>query len=106
MKTLAANIAYGSLGTIFATLIGNVLLYYGFGVAVERMNQRVRNDAFGSIARQECGYFDAHPVGSITSQLQDDAALLHSFSGAPIRALIVSLASVAVGLVIGFYYMW
>ncbi|KAG7369599.1 efflux ABC transporter permease/ATP-binding protein [Nitzschia inconspicua] len=106
MKSLAANIAYGSLGTILATLIGNVLLYYGFGVATERMNQRVRNDAFKSLARQECGYFDSHPVGSLTSRLQDDAALLHSFSGAPIRALIVSLASVFVGLVIGFYYLW
>lgn len=106
MKTLAANIAYGSLGTILASLVGNILLYYGFGVAVERMNLRVRNGAFQSLARQECGFFDANPVGSITSQLQDDAAFLHSFAGAPIRALIVSLSSVAVGVVIGFYYMW
>ncbi|KAL3906406.1 MAG: hypothetical protein SGILL_009283, partial [Bacillariaceae sp.] len=106
MKTLAANIAFGSLGTIFASLIGNILLYYGFGVAVERMNQRVRDDAFKSLCRQECGYFDAKPVGKITSELQDDAAMIHSFTGEPIRSLIVSLSSVLVGIVIGFYFMW
>ena len=106
MKTLAANIAFGSLGTIIASLFGNILLYYGFGVAVERMNRRVRDDAFKSLCRQECGYFDANPVGKITSELQDDAALVHSFTGEPIRSLVVSLASVLVGVVIGFVYMW
>jgi ATP-binding cassette subfamily B (MDR/TAP) protein 1 len=106
MKTLAANIALGSLGTILASLSGNILLYYGFGIAVERMNQRVRNNAFKSLCRQECGYFDFNPVGKITSELQDDAAMVHSFTGEPIRSLIVSLSSVLVGIVIGFYYMW
>ncbi|KAL3921336.1 MAG: hypothetical protein SGARI_006706, partial [Bacillariaceae sp.] len=94
MKTLAGNIAFGSLATIVASLFGNILLYYGFGVAVERMNQRVRDNAFKSLCRQECGYFDANPVGKITSELQDDAALVHSFTGEPIRSLVVSLSSV------------
>ena len=106
MKTLAANIAFGSLGTIIASLVGNILLYYGFGVAVERMNRRVRDDAFKSLCRQECAYFDANPVGKITSQLQDDAALVHSFTGEPIRSLVVALSSVLVGVVVGFVYMW
>jgi len=106
MKELARNIAFGSLGTIAACLLGYILLYWGFGVATERMSERVRNDAFKSLCRQECGYFDARPVGGLTSQLQDDAALVHSFSGEPIRSLLVSLSSVVVGLVIGFYYMW
>jgi ATP-binding cassette, subfamily B (MDR/TAP), member 1 len=88
MKTLAANVAYGSLASIVASLIGNILLYYGFGIAAERMNRRVRNAAFKSLVRQEVAFFDSHPVGTLTSQLQDDAALVHSFSGEPIRSLV------------------
>ena len=44
--------------------------------------------------------------GAITSQLAEDAALLHSFSGEPIRTLVLNLASVLVGVVISFIYMW
>ena len=106
MKDLAANIAYGSFAMIIACLIGNILLYWGFGNAVERLSRRIRQDAFHSLCRQECGFFDAHPVGALTSQLQDDAAFVHAFAGEPIRSLLVSLASVLVGLVVGFYYMW
>jgi ABC-type multidrug transport system fused ATPase/permease subunit len=101
MQDLAAAVAYGSLGTLLASLIGNILLYWGFGVAVERMNRRVRNDMFKSLIRQEVGYFDSHPVGVLTAQLQDDAAMVQSFTGEPIRSLLVSLSSVAVGLVVG-----
>jgi ATP-binding cassette subfamily B (MDR/TAP) protein 1 len=106
MKHLARKLAFGSLATITVTLIGNVLLYYGFGTATERMNKRVRDAAFDSLVRQEVGFFDLRPVGGLTTQLQDDAALIHSFSGQPIRILVVSLASVLVGLIVGFVYMW
>ena len=45
-------------------------------------------------------------TGSITSQLAEDAALLHSFSGEPIRTMVLNLSSVLVGVVISFVYMW
>jgi ATP-binding cassette subfamily B (MDR/TAP) protein 1 len=101
MQDLASSIAWGSFGTMMAAFFGNILLYYGFGVAVERMNRRVRNEMFQSLIRQEVGYFDSHNVGSLTAQLQDDAAMVQSFTGEPIRSLIVSLSSVCVGLVVG-----
>ena len=56
--------------------------------------------------RQEVGYFDLRPVGIITSQLHEDAALIHSFSGEPIRTLVMNVASVLVGVVISFIFMW
>ena len=43
------------------------------------MNKRVRDAAFNALIRQEVGFFDLRPVGVITSQIQDDAALIHSF---------------------------
>ena len=87
-------------------LVGNALVFWGFGMASERLNKRVRDSAFSALVRQEVAFFDKQSVGSITSQLQDDAALIHTFSGEPIRSLIMSLSSVITGLVVSFVYMW
>lgn len=106
MRDQSFLITYGCIGTIAATMIGNMLLFYGFNIAAERMNKRVRDDAFQSLVRQEVGYFDVHPVAVLTSRMSDDAALLQSFSGEPIRTLIMNLASVLVGLVVSFFFMW
>jgi ATP-binding cassette subfamily B (MDR/TAP) protein 1 len=48
-------------------------------------------------------FFDKRSVGAITSQLQDDAARIHSFSGEPIRTVISALGSVAIGVVISLF---
>lgn len=106
MQDMSFKIAYGWLGTLGCSLIGNVLLFYGFGTASEQMNKRVRDAAFTSLMRQEVAFFDKRPVGSITSQLQDDAAMIHSFSGEPVRTFVVTVASLLVGVVIAFVFMW
>ena len=106
MRDISFKLTYGWLGIIGAVMIGDVLVYYGFGTASERMNKRVRDSAFTSLLRQEIAYFDAHTVGYLTSQLSDDAAMIHSFSGQPIRQLVMSLSSVLVGVVVSFIYMW
>jgi ATP-binding cassette, subfamily B (MDR/TAP), member 1 len=106
MKELSFKIFYGLLGIMAAAMFGNVLMYYGFGTASERMNRRIRNTAFRSLIRQEVAWFDVRPIGKITSRLSDDAALIHSFSGQPIRMLCVNLASVLIGLIVSLIYMW
>merc|ERR1712150_86996 len=106
MRNISFQLTYGWLGVIGAVMIGDILVYYGFGSASERMNKRVRDAAFTSLLRQEIAYFDAHTVGTLTSQLSDDAAMIHSFSGQPIRQLVMSLSSVLVGVVVSFFYMW
>lgn len=88
------------------TSVGNVLLYYGFGTASEKINKRVRDALFQSLLRQEVAYFDKRNVNSITSQLQDDAATLHAFSGEPLRTFIIALSSFLVGILLALYYMW
>jgi ATP-binding cassette subfamily B (MDR/TAP) protein 1 len=42
----------------------------------------------------------------ITSQLQEDAAMIHSFSGEPVRTLIINVASVFIGVIVSFIFMW
>lgn len=91
---------------IFACLVGNVVAFYGFGYATERINRRIRDDTFSSLMRQEVAFFDKRSVGSITSQLQDDVAFVFAFSGEPIRTLVLNLSSVVTGLTISMIYMW
>lgn len=91
---------------IAACLIGNVLVFKGFGTATERINKRMRDMTFSALMRQEVAFFDKRSVGSITSQLQDDVAFIFAFSGEPIRTLVINLASVLTGLTISMYFMW
>lgn len=100
------NVFYGYIALGGAVLIGNCLLFWGFGSASERMNKRIRDGAFSSLMRQEVGWFDLRSPGTITSQLSEDAALLHAFSGEPVRTLILNIASVVVGVIVSFVYMW
>lgn len=106
MRSLSFTISYIYIGMMGVTLIGNTLVFYGFGTATERMNKRVRDATFQNLIRQEVAYFDTRPVSSITSQLSDDAAMIHSFSGEPIRTFVMNLSSVLVGLVVSFVFMW
>jgi len=85
---------------------GNVMTFGGFGYASERMNKRVRDLAFTALLRQEVAFFDKRSVGSITSQLQDDASRLQAFSSDPVRVFCTAIASLVTGLVLSFVYMW
>jgi len=85
---------------------GNVMNFWGFGNASERMSKRVRNSAFRALLRQEVAFFDKRNVGSITSQLQDDASRLQAFSSDPVRVFCTAFASLVTGLVLSFVYMW
>jgi len=78
---------------------GHVLLFWGFGVASERLNKRVRDSSFLAILRQEASFFDKRNIGGITSQLQDDAAKIHAFSGEPIRSFVIAMTSILMGLI-------
>lgn len=106
MQEQSFKVAYGLVGIIVAAIAGHTLVHLGFGTATERMNKRVRDSVFKSLVRQEVAWFDVRPTTTITTQLSDDAALIHSFSGEPIRTLVMNLSSVAVGLIVSFYFMW
>jgi len=106
MRDLSLNIIYLLIGLICCTLIGCVIMYKAFGMATERINKRVRDDTFKALVRQEVAWFDVRSVAEVTSQLADDAAMIHSFSGEPIRTFVMTIASVGVGLVTSFFFMW
>jgi len=89
-----------------ATIIGNVLLFRGFGLASERLNKRVRDESFIALVRQEVGFFDQRSVASLTSELQEDATRIQTFSNEPIRSAALAVSSFLTGVVLSFVFMW
>ncbi|CAB9500444.1 Leptomycin B resistance protein pmd1 [Seminavis robusta] len=106
MRDDSQRVFYEVLTIMVITLVGNMLLFYGFGTAAERMNKRIRDAAFKSLVVQEVGWHDLHPPAAIVAQMAEDTAMLHAFAGEPIRTFSISVSSVLVGLIISFVYMW
>lgn len=42
---------------MLACVVGNILMYWGFGYASERLNKRLRDSSFSSLLRQEVAFF-------------------------------------------------
>ena len=84
-------------------LIGNMVAFTGFGFAGERLIKRIRDSTFISLVKQEVAFFDKRRVETLTSQLQNDTALLHDLLGEPIRSFTIALSAVFVGLAISLY---
>ncbi len=106
MQELSFKTMYLLVALIFCSLIGSIIMFTAFGTATERINKKVRDKSFRALIRQEVAWYDVRSVGQITSQLSDDAAMIHSFSGEPIRTFMMSLSSVGAGLIVSFYFMW
>lgn len=87
-------------------LVGTTVAHWGFGMASERITMRVRNVFFGALVRQDLSFFDTESTGSITAQLQHDASRIHTFSGEPLRMILVNASSVCAGIIISLFYMW
>jgi ATP-binding cassette subfamily B (MDR/TAP) protein 1 len=102
MRSTSFALAGYWIVVVAGCLLGNVLVFWGFGMASERLNKRVRDTSFTALLRQEVAFFDKRSVGSITSQLQDDAARIHAFSGEPVRSMIVALSSILTGITLSF----
>mmetsp|Transcript_15740 Transcript_15740/g.21874 ORF Transcript_15740/g.21874 Transcript_15740/m.21874 type:complete len:263 (+) Transcript_15740:3-791(+) len=82
------------------------MLFIGFGCSSERLSKRTRDASSTALIRQEVAYFDIRSVGDITTELQEDTAKIHAFSGEPIRSFILAMSSILVGVTLSFYYMW
>lgn len=106
MRSTSFQLAVYWIVVAAGCLFGNMVAYWGFGMASERLNKRVRDMSFASLVRQEVAFFDMTSVGAITSQLQDDAARIHTFSGEPIRTFLIAFSSIFTGVVVSFIFMW
>ncbi|CAJ1951172.1 unnamed protein product [Cylindrotheca closterium] len=106
MRELSYKVTIGLASLVVTSILGHTFTHYGFGTAVERMNKRVRDAAFKSLARQEVAYYDVRPIATLTSRISEDCTMCHAFSGEPIRQVVMNLSSIFVGIFISFFYMW
>merc|ERR1712232_1374300 len=81
IEDMSYKTSYAWGGLIASTILGNILLFYGFGNATEKMNKRVRDSIFVALMKQDIGYYDTHSIARLSTQIEDDAAMLHAFSG-------------------------
>jgi len=106
MRTESFKVAGYWAALFVGCILGNLIMFWGFGTATERLNKRIRDSSFLALLRQEVAFFDKRSVGSITSQLQDDAARIQAFSGEPVRSFIIAIASIITGIVISLVVSW
>jgi ATP-binding cassette, subfamily B (MDR/TAP), member 1 len=50
-------------------VLGNILTYWGFGMASERMNKRVRDQTFSALVRQEVAFFGTSKICCLLSSI-------------------------------------
>ncbi|KAF2304814.1 hypothetical protein GH714_038039 [Hevea brasiliensis] len=82
--------------------------YYFFGVAGNRLIQRIRTICFEKVVHMEVGWFDDpdNSSGAIGARLSADAALIRALVGDTLAQLVQNIASVVAGLVIAFTASW
>jgi ATP-binding cassette subfamily B (MDR/TAP) protein 1 len=99
-------IAYICLMAMAASVVGNILARYGFDTASERVSKNLRDKAFESLVRQEPGYLDTRNTATLTSLMEEDVSSVKAAFAEPLEGVLGALASIVVGLSVGFYMMW
>ncbi|XP_052841977.1 LOW QUALITY PROTEIN: ATP-dependent translocase ABCB1 [Drosophila gunungcola] len=81
---------------------------YFFGIAGERLTERLRGLMFESMLRQEVAWFDdkANGTGSLCARLSGDAAAVQGATGQRIGTIIQSVSTLALGVGLSMYYEW
>ncbi|EDV37529.1 uncharacterized protein Dana_GF13488 [Drosophila ananassae] len=81
---------------------------YFFGIAGEKLTERLRVLMFETMLKQEVAWFDdkANGTGSLCARLSGDAAAVQGATGQRIGTIIQSIATLALGVGLSMYYEW
>ncbi|KAH8301534.1 hypothetical protein KR059_005587 [Drosophila kikkawai] len=84
------------------------LQIYFFGIAGERLTERIRGLMFETMLRQEVAWFDdkANGTGSLCARLSGDAAAVQGATGQRIGTIIQSISTLLLGIGLSMYYEW
>ncbi|KAG5875736.1 hypothetical protein JTB14_010724 [Gonioctena quinquepunctata] len=95
---------YIYIGT--ASMICTFLQMYMFGIAGEKMTERIRSKMFRAMLVQEIGFFDdkAHGVGSLCSRLSGDASSVQGATGQRVGVILQSISTFVVAISLAMYY--
>ncbi|KAG1908571.1 P-loop containing nucleoside triphosphate hydrolase protein [Suillus fuscotomentosus] len=81
---------------------------YFFASAAAVLTAKLRSMSFKAILRQDIEYFDndKNSTGTLTSNLSENPQRINGLAGITLGTIIQSIATLVVGLVIGFAYAW
>ena len=101
-----SNISW-SMGLVLMIHFGGVVLAFLrtciMGVAGERVVARVRTQLYGSILKQEIGFFDTHKSGELVSRLGSDTALLQQGTSSAIPEVVLGFLKTLIAVAIMFW---
>ncbi|KAM7533954.1 hypothetical protein Aperf_G00000117604 [Anoplocephala perfoliata] len=105
-RTTALCAAYGALAAL--QLIIYTVNSYAFGYAGSKLTTRCRKLLFGTILKQEVGWFDRpeNQPGTLTGRLAADVPTLQNLTGRRLASLIETFVSIVTSLIIAFTYSW
>ena len=90
------------------SLVSTSIQAFSFAVAGTRLTLRLRELTFGSILRQEIGWFDEEDNNSaaITTRLASDCGHVKGAVGDLLMIVLQNIVTVVFALAIAFYYGW
>nr|VZI50749.1 unnamed protein product [Spirometra erinaceieuropaei] len=82
--------------------------YTALGVSGERLTKHMRKELFGTMLKQEAGWFDRpeNQSGNLTSRLATEVPCLRKVSGERGGVIVEGLVLVIVSLILAFYFSW
>ncbi|XP_034477395.1 ATP-dependent translocase ABCB1 [Drosophila innubila] len=88
--------------------ISTFMQIFCFGIAGERLTERLRGLMFEAMLKQEVSWFDdrANGTGSLCARLSGDAAAVQGATGQRIGSIIQSIATIVLGVALAMYYEW
>ncbi|XP_023032967.1 ATP-dependent translocase ABCB1 [Drosophila willistoni] len=88
--------------------IATFMQIFFFGIAGERLTERIRGLLFETMLRQEVAWFDdrANGTGSLCARLSGDAAAIQGATGQRIGTIIQSVSTLVLGIALAMYYEW
>ncbi|XP_075165554.1 multi drug resistance 50 [Haematobia irritans] len=88
--------------------IATFLQIYTFGIAGERLTERLRGLMFEAMLKMEISWFDdrANGTGSLCARLSGDASAVQGATGQRIGTIVQSLATLVLGIGLSMYYEW
>ncbi|MEK6627134.1 MAG: ABC transporter transmembrane domain-containing protein [Bdellovibrionota bacterium] len=83
--------------------VASTIRYYLFTMAGERIVQRLRQNLYSAILKQEIAFFDFNKTGELISRISNDTAILQNAVSVNISMGLRNLAGAAGGLVLMIY---
>ncbi|KAK3234960.1 hypothetical protein CYMTET_54810 [Cymbomonas tetramitiformis] len=87
-----------------ATLAGETMRYWGFGVVGERLTRKLRKTTYEALLKQEVAWFDEpeNAAGILAGNLSEDVATVQALSGESLGRNVLVVGTLLVGLGLTF----